>query len=169
MNRYTSILKKSCLALSSLGLFLAPNNAWAGSQIFDNQDTCTTTNCGAIVFNGQTLGNQSTGQQAQPFILQVFSSGNQCMRLDVINQTADQKAVLVSPSGRVWINDDGSGNNRPLIKANTDINGWYTLQIFRFNGLGVAGDFTLAYGLYNSGNPNCSSPTTPLAGSNAPK
>ncbi|HSE84104.1 MAG TPA: hypothetical protein VLB01_06125, partial [Thermodesulfobacteriota bacterium] len=73
--------------------------------------------------------------------------------------------VLISPSGVVWRNDDRDGANdrRPLIKADpTDGQGWYTLQISHYSGGGVAGygdDFTLQYGWYNSGNPNCSNPT----------
>ena len=169
MKRYTSILKKSFLALSSIGLFLAPNNAWAGSRLFDGQDTCTTTNCGAVVFSGTP--QRSANGDSDPFTIQVFSAGNECMRLDVTEQGGDMEIVLISPSGRVWTNDDTNGS-RPLVKAITNVRGWYTLQINQYNGLQPVSSvqyFTLAYGLYNNGNPNCASPTTALAGSNGPK
>ena len=134
MKRYTSILKQSFLALSSLGLFLAPNNAWAGSSLIYDSTTsdCTTTNCNAVVLNG--VLNRNNFNQAEPFSIPLYSNGNECMRIDVTRQMQDLEAVLVSPSGTVWRDDDGSGNQRTLIKANTDVAGWYTLQISYYNG-----------------------------------
>jgi hypothetical protein len=70
--------------------------------------------------------------------------------------------VLISPTGIIWRNDDFFGDPRPLIEAITDINGWYTLQVSHSVGADVIADFTLRYGRYNSGNPNCSSVTSPV-------
>jgi hypothetical protein len=99
-----------------------------------------------------------------PFILQIYTGGGECVRLDVTNQTHDLEMILISPTGRIWRNDDRAYPNdrRPLIKAITDINGWYTLQVSHYTGGNVIADFTLRYGRYNSGNPNCSSVTTPI-------
>jgi hypothetical protein len=71
--------------------------------------------------------------------------------------------VLISPSGVIWRNNDrNAGDPRPLIKAITDINGWYTLQVSHFNGADVISDFTLRYGRYDINNPNCFPETLPL-------
>jgi hypothetical protein len=169
MKRNTSILKTLLVTLPSLGLFLAPNSVWAGSRIYDGQDTCTGINCGAVFINGTPQRN-SNGD-SDPFTIQVHSDGNQCMRLDVTGQNDDMAIVLISPNGRVWANDDFNGT-RPLIKAITNVDGFYTVQINRFNGLQPVYNtqgFTLAYGLYNNGNPNCSSPTAPIFNGYSPK
>lgn len=166
--RFTKFSIPFVVIASSLGVSLFSTEARAGSEIYDSTlSNCSTVNCSSIVFDGVT--NRNNVNQAIPFTIPVYSSGNECMRLDVTRQTIDLKAVLISPSGKVWINDDGGGNSRPLIKANTDVAGWYTLQLYFYNGAGPLGSnsFTLAYGLYNTGNLNCSSPTTPLNTSSA--
>jgi len=156
-----STLKKALLL--SLGVMsLALSTAGAGPLIFDGLDNCTTLNCGAVVLNG--ISQRNAFGDSVPFVAQVFADVNQCMRLDVTSQTADMEIVLVSPSGRVWRNDDANGD-RPLIKARGDAKGYYTLQINFFNGIPSVNSvqlFTLAYGLYVPGTPNnCPSLTSP--------
>ncbi|MBG1263836.1 hypothetical protein [Nostoc commune] len=164
--RFTKFSIAFVVIASSLGVSLFSTEARAGSEIYSTLSNCSTVNCSSIVFDG--VANRNNFNQAVPFTIPVYSSGNECMRLDVTRQISDLKAVLISPSGKVWIDDDGGGNNRPLIKANTDVAGWYTLQLNYYNGGGpLASNFTLAYGLYNTGNLNCSSPTTPLNTSSA--
>jgi hypothetical protein len=88
---------------------------------------------------------------------------NKFMRLDMVGSNEpdqDVKMVLVAPDGKVYRDDDRApGLHLPLIEvAQTPITGWYTLQVYRFNGRLANGDhrlFTLLYGLYNAGNPNC--------------
>jgi hypothetical protein len=146
-----------------LGLFASPSRVLAGSQIFDDRDTCTGINCNSDSINGTYL---LASTNSQPFILQVYSSGNECVRLDVTSQGTDLEMVLVSPNGTVWRNDDRAGSLLPLIKANTFGQGWYTLQVAHFNAFGgPSSNFNLRYGRYNSGNPNCSGATVPLPGS----
>jgi len=154
--RTTKILLWSTPILGLVSL----NPAWAGPAVFDSSNTCTTLNCSASIINGTYV--TSSNNNVDPFILQVFSTGSECVRLAVTSQGTDLEAVLVSPSGAVWKDDDGGGSLRPLIKANTDVRGWYTLQIARYNGTAANADFTLNYGRYPSGNVNCSAPTTPL-------
>lgn len=143
-----------------LGLFLSLDQAWAGPAVFDSRNVCTTINCSATIINGSYETNPSNN--VNPFTLQVFSSGGECVRLAVTSQGTDLETVLVSPSGAVWKDDDGGGSLLPLVKANTDVRGWYTLQIARFNGTPANADFTLSYGRYPLGNINCSAPTTPV-------
>lgn len=142
------------------GLFLSLDQAWAGPVVFDSSNNCATINCGATVIGGSYETNPNNN--VDPFILQVFSTGRECVRLAVTSQGTDLETVLVSPSGAIWKDDDGGGALRPLIKANTDVRGWYTVQIARFNGTPANADFTLNYGRYPLGNVNCSAPTTPL-------
>jgi hypothetical protein len=143
-------------------LSLLPVTALAGSLIYDPYNTCTSINCSSQSIHG-TYHSDSLGDR-DPFILQIYSFGDECVRLDVTNETHDLEMVLISPTGRIWRNDDRAypDNRRPLIKAITDVSGWYTLQISHYTGADVIADFTLRYGRYNAGNPNCSSVTPPV-------
>ena len=151
------------LVLAILGLSLggmAP--AWAGTMLFDFQDTTSNTNGGSQLIVGIYERN-STGNEAIPFTAQIYSSGNECVRLDMVDRGgADLKMVLVSPTGRVWRDDNAAGNLRPLVKAQTDVNGWYTLHVSEANGGGPATIFQLRYGRYSDpNNPNCIPGATP--------
>jgi hypothetical protein len=134
--------------------------ALAGSLVYDPFNTCTSINCSSQSIRG-TYHSDAAGD-SDPFILQIYSGGGECVRLDVTAETHDLEMVLISPTGRIWRNDDIFDDPRPLIEAITDINGWYTLQVSHYTGANVIADFTLRYGRYNSGNPNCSSVTTPI-------
>lgn len=142
---------------------LAAGPAYAGGEIFDNQNTGTGINSGAIFLNGTI---KSFGPSAGKWIAEVFSSGGECMRIDVTSEFADLETVVVAPNGLVFRNDDraGAADRRPLVKiASTPNNGWYTVSIGQFNGAAATGNFTVAYGRFNLGNPNCASPTPALA------
>jgi hypothetical protein len=142
---------------------VAPKIVWAGPLVFDpSVSNCTGINCSSTTYNGSTILDQFNS--ANPFILQVFApDANLCLRIAVSAQTGNTEIVLVSPTGQVWRNDNrGAGDTRPLVKAITDVAGWYTLQVSHSAGSGDV-DFTLNYGVYTPGtNPNCSSPTTPF-------
>jgi hypothetical protein len=155
------VLKAALFATPALGLFLSPYKALAGSVVFDSQNTCTTINCLPTAINGSYETNANGN--VDPFVLQIFSSGNECVRLDVISQGTDLETTLISPNGAIWKNDDRNGalDRRPLVKAITNVRGWYTLQISNFAGSSANADFTLLYGRYPSTNINCSPPTTP--------
>jgi hypothetical protein len=144
-----------------LGLALTSSAGWAGPQVFDTQNNCFTFNCLATVLHGTYTHDQF--HNANPFILQVFTSGNECLRIDVTQEPTDLETTLTCPSGRTWQNDDRSFFDlRPLIKAITPApRGWCTLTISRFDGEGPSADFTVAIGRYPSANVNCASPTPP--------
>ena len=56
--------------------------------------------------------------------------------------------------------DDSGGNLRPLIKIDpTPVTGYYVVALSHFAGFPEDITFTLRYGRYASGNPNCNNPT----------
>jgi hypothetical protein len=95
---------------------------------------------------------------------------NECLRLDItspvqnINTSTSLVLAVIDPFGRVYRSFGRSANDfRPLVKID-DIHetGWYTVVVQRaFDETGPA-RFTLRYGRYNAGNPNCANPTQDL-------
>jgi hypothetical protein len=165
-------MKRNMLNLISLtalvfGLLLSPGWVLAGSRVFDlGPDSCTGTNCNATTINGTYIFDTTNGaNNSDPFEIQIFSRGSECVRLDLTTSFngVDFEMVLVSPDGTVWRNDDRSTSLNPLIKANTFARGWYTLQVSQFAAGSSSGDFTVRYGRYLSGNVNCSGATPPFA------
>lgn len=156
--RSGSVRKLSAAALVVGGCLAATDPAMAGFQFFDARNTSTGINSNSQSYIGVYERN-SNNTQPIPFTIQVYSSGNECVRLAVTQQPSDLEIVLIAPDGTRWRDDDGGGSNRPLVKANTTVNGWYTVHISQFAGGTGAGNFTLRYGRYNSGNPNCATPS----------
>jgi hypothetical protein len=158
-------MKKQMLssAIFAFGLFGA-TEAFAGGEIFDGGvNTGTSANTGAIVM-GATI--KSFGASAGKWIAEVFAGAGECLRIDVTSEFTDLETVVVAPNGSVFRNDDraGAADRRPLVKISpTPNNGWYTVSIGQFAGAAVEGNLVVAYGRFNSANPNCSTPTTPTA------
>jgi hypothetical protein len=71
------------------------------------------------------------------------------------------EATLVSPTGRIWKDDDSNGSARPLLKALTDVRGWYPLVLSRFAGSSVNADFTIDITCLPSTSSLCASATAP--------
>lgn len=156
------VIKSSLLSAPFIGLSLLPSQVLAGSQVADlSRDTCTTINCNAAVTSGTY--HYGPFENSNPFILQIYAEPNECLRVDVTSQNADLEAVLVSPEGTVWRNDDRiiQTDLRPLIKVTPNVKGWYTLQISKYNGVAPYAIFTVEHGRYNQGNPNCAGGITP--------
>jgi hypothetical protein len=155
------------ILLTALLIGIAPPATLWATPIFDPvTNTCTTLNCGAVRVDG--VVREAIGE-VRPWVMEIFANPNQCLRAHVIAEDSDFEAVLIAPNGTVFRNDDSglvSCPNCPLLKVNPTPGpnrGWYTLQISHFAGLPITGNFVLMYGLYNLGNPNCSSPTLPAA------
>lgn len=129
------MVAKSVLA-SAIGLTLAlsTGSAWAGPKLVPLFGT---------TFRVNGLVGDSSNQNRDPFVVQLFSAGNECLRIAGISQGADLEATLTSPTGRVWQDDDGNGLQRPLIKAITDVRGWYTFQVSHFSTSVVNVDFSV--------------------------
>lgn len=161
-----AILKKLFfLAAPSIGLFISPSQTWAGTTLTTNQSTCSTLDCGGTSLTANYIYEQPFSQ-AIPFTVQLFSAGNECIRVSVTSQNIDAGATLVSPNNQVWVNDDFNGL-RPRIVARTTVKGWYTLQLTKFDGGGPGGQITFKYGRYPSSNTNCSNPTSPTTAARA--
>lgn len=150
------IAKNLILPLAGLVVAVSAGQAWAGSKIFSSGTS-------PMVVNGSVEANASNN--TDPFLAQVFTTGGECLRIAVTSQGADLKATLVSPSGRVWRDDDSNGSLRPLIKAITDVRGWYPLSIAHFAGNPVNADFTMQVRRLASTDPLCASATTPALAS----
>lgn len=168
---------RNTLAVLCLGtLSFVSNVVWAGSVIWTPPSSCSTLNCNATILHTNiTSSFTNPGGSIEPFIIQVHSSPQYCLRLDVTNQTAgsDLEMVLIAPDGTVWKNDNRNpGDRRPLIIVPRGVQGWYTVQLSLATGItgtpGAHWSADLAYGRYTSTtNPNCGQfpgehPTAPM-------
>jgi hypothetical protein len=162
-------------ALIAAALML-PISANAGT-IEGARQTCTTINCNATILPG-TLNkhewNLSGGSTATiprigagSWVMSVRAGLNECLRLDIVKQGTYMELVVVSPSAVIWRNERRGGTTGcvecPLVKiSNTNQSGYYVVQVNHRTGYATDAGFSLAYGRYNSGNPNCAAPTPPL-------
>ena len=152
MKQFTLNAKGFFLAALISGLALTNGTAFAGSKIFSSGNTVATVN-GSYETNAN--GNRD------PWVAQVFTLGNECLRIAVTSQGTDLEATLVSASGRTWQDDDGNGSLRPLIKAITDVRGWYPLILHSFSGASANADFTMTVQRSPSNSSLCAPPTQP--------
>jgi hypothetical protein len=138
---------------------LAGSGPAAATNMFDPRPLLNCTddkepNCGSSSISGTVLLSQNV---PLPWVAQIAAREGECLRIDVTEQGANLKAVLISPSGEVWRNSDGvAGGQGPVLKIN-DIpqNGWFTLQLSHQDGLPVNADFALAFGRYLTNSRNC--------------
>ena len=152
----TSHITRKGLTVAALflGLTLPAQQSWAGAKLFDRSgDTAATR------FNGTV--ETTVNNNRDPFVAQIFTSGAECLRIAVVSQGTDLEATLVSPTGRVWQDDDGGGSLRPLIKAVTDVRGWYPLMLSHFAGNSVNADFTIDITRLPSTSALCAPATAP--------
>ena len=134
---------------------LAAGSARAGSQLDSRISTCTTTNCA-----GESI--RATHQAAEPFVTQIFARAGECLRLDVIQQTADLALLVAAPIPPAIARNsdrDGATDTRPLLMLDElQWTGWYTI-IVGFEDIGnTVVRFRLDYGRYPGGNANCVAP-----------
>lgn len=162
MRRLTMV---NLLASAFAFAFLVFSSSVSSAQIFDDSvSSCTGANCSSLRLPGTVLSFNSS---ANAWVENLFAAPGECVRFDVASQGTDLELTVVAPNGSVFRNDDRNGafDRRPLVKiGSAPNNGWYTVHLARFNGAAVNANFVLLYGRYSSGNPNCSSPTAPFAG-----
>ena len=149
-------------------LFAAP--VFAATEMYDVRSTCTTRNCLSRIIYGDVFNKTSGHVGHKPWVGQVYTRGNECLRVEVIAQTTDLEAILTCAGGATWRDDDGGVGARPLIKAITPGGrpGWCTLTIGDFAGRNLAGSFIVRWGRYPRSNPNCRPPTAPRFITRAP-
>ena len=170
MNKIISIIYKQPIhtILLSLLMFSFLSTASAAALFADTtKSTCTTPNCqAAIIDKAVILSEQAVSGVASttPWTGQFFSSGNECVRIEVLATdplNRDLTMHFVGPDLSVWTDDDSGANLFPRIEANTLVPGRYTVVVGLFAPTVTNSNtrFTLSYGRYPSGNPNCSEPT----------
>jgi hypothetical protein len=140
---------------------ISTSPAQAGSIVEAFAATCTGINCAGLTIRG-------IHQRTEPFLLQVFASEGECLRLDVDGQSDDTAMLLATPSvnfGVVSDDRDGVGGDlRPLIMVDpVPWTGWYTVAVSYFDFDNRRVKFNLKYGRYPSGNPNCTQDPTASA------
>jgi hypothetical protein len=147
-------------ALSTLAL-VASLHAGA-TNLFDPTVSTTTLLDGSSVRLDGTLND--TNGNSQPWTAELYAGFGECVRFFVTSTAFDAEMVVIAPNGTIFRDDDGGGSLRPLVKVGSaPAQGWYTVQVGHFSGAAVNANFTLLYGRYNAGNPNCSIATTPQA------
>jgi len=151
--------KTGLLTMLTLAIALAMAlPGWAGPQVFNTSP-----------ISGTYL--QAGIRGPQPFVIQIFSPADRCLRIENTSQGADMEAVLIAPDGTVWRDDDSGGCFRcPLIKANpTPVSGWYLLQISHFDAAAIFANFTLTSQVLTTGDASCAGPTPTLTPTQGPE
>jgi hypothetical protein len=140
---------------------ISTSPARAGSIVEAFAATCAGINCAGLTIRG-------VHQRTEPFLLQVFASEGECLRLDIDGQSDDTTMLLATPSVNFGVvNDDrdfDGGDFRPLITVDpVPWSGWYTVAVSYFDLDNRRVKFNLKYGRYPSGNPNCAQAPTAAA------
>jgi hypothetical protein len=144
-------------------LVLGPRSGSASTEIWDDTvDSCPGDNCSSLRIPGSLL---AFGAGVKPWVVNVFGSVGQCIRLDVTSETHDLEMVVIAPDNSVFRNDDRVlGDTRPLVKIDpAPREGWYTVHIASHIGTALTEDFVLLYGRYNHSNHNCTDATAVAA------
>jgi hypothetical protein len=143
-------------AVAAVSLFVVASAS--ASAIYDPKvKGCSGRNCGAVAFGATVNGYLHS---AQAWLIQVYAAAGECLRVEVTAQDTDLELRVVSPdASRTWFNDDSGLAPCPLCplfsRDSVRDDGWYTVQIGEYGGASVQAGFTLAYGRYKAGNPNC--------------
>lgn len=153
-------LRLFLLPLIVVGTFLS-GKASATTNLYDPSVSSSTVIDNSAVQLDGTL--HDTNNNTNPWVIQVYSTAGQCLRVFVTSTNFDSRLTVVAPNGFVYSDDDNYDNvSRPLVKiANAPISGWYTVQVSHYSGAPINANFTLKYGRYTSGNPNCAGGTVP--------
>jgi hypothetical protein len=148
----TAHFEKSALAAAiTLGALSSFSSAYAGSKLVPpNGGT-------PLVIHGAV--DDDSFANADPFVVEVFANANECLLLNVTFQEQDLEATLISPSGRIWTDDDGGPGTQPLIKALTNTKGWHIFTLSHFAGNAVVSDFAVSIQRLSPANASCAGPT----------
>ncbi len=168
LRQYIHIM--SLVLITVMGFTLLGSVQAAALFADTTRSQCTTLNCQAAVIDKAVIISEqpvSGIASTMPWTGQFYSSGNECVRVEVIATDpsgSDLTMHFVGPDLSVWRDDDSAGNRLPLIKANTLTPGRYTVVVGLFDPTSANTNtrFKLSYGRYQSGNPNCNIPSVPL-------
>ena len=134
----------------------------SATNLFDPTVSSTTVLDGSSIELDGTL--HDTNGNPAPWVAELYAGVGECVRLFVTTTAFDAKLTVIAPNGTVYRDDDGGGSLRPLVKiASAPVQGWYTVQVAHWAGQPQNANFTLLYGRYTAGNPNCANPTPPFA------
>lgn len=152
------------MVLGVVSLAAAPS--LADTQLLDAPNACTVINCNATFVPGALVAfAQNVGEAAAQWTGSVFAGQDECMRLQVLQQSVNLKMTVVAPNGTVYRNDNSGASvcsTCPLVKIRpVPVPGWYTVNISHATGVGLDTFFVMTYSRYPGGNPNCASPTVP--------
>lgn len=162
--------KSFSLGVVALGVSMLLGQSAIGQALLDANpaSTCTTDNCDALEVRGHysaiTTGASTGGQGPVPWVQKYAVGANECVRIQVLNQSEDLEMVVIAPGGTIYRNDDKGSSPCPLcslVKIASTNPGYYVVQLSQFAGTPVVGTLRVSFGRYNPGNPNCASPTTP--------
>jgi hypothetical protein len=162
----SALTKGARLALGvGASLAIAGEPALAETLYDGSRSSCTTTNCGALAIGGTifTFKSGATPVYIKPWQAMVFADAGECLRLDVVNRTgADLIMNVQSPGPEHYQTHVGSCSGCPLIKIDpAPHDGWYSVVVRTTNAVLADAFFGLRIGRYDSGNPNCGTPTPP--------
>ncbi|PON14073.1 hypothetical protein C2W62_30985 [Candidatus Entotheonella serta] len=149
--------KQHLVLILILAVVFSATSAFSGAKLF--HDVIIGGDFTRISGTYESNGNNNV----DPFVIQTFSSGDECVRLEVIEQGADMEMTLISPTGTIWQNDDGGVGSQPLLKVITNVRGWYPLVVSQFAGSSLIANFNFLYGRFPSSSSQCSNPTLPRA------
>jgi hypothetical protein len=133
----------------------------AATDLYDpTVSTTTTLNGSSIVLSG-TLND--TNGNPEPWTAELFADVGECVRLFVSSSDFTAQLTVLSPDGSANRDSNIGGTHRPLVRiASAPVRGWYTVHVSQQSGFPTIGNFTLKYGRYNAGNPNCNGAPGPI-------
>ena len=155
------------ILILGLALVALVVSAEAGGPMRIPPNTCEEINCNARSVGGVVLAFPPF---AYPWVGEFFAGFGQCIRLDVIEQSADMELHVISPNGDIFQNDNkGTAAGSPcpmcpLVKiTKAPLGGWYTVRVGRSNGAAVNAAWTMLVSQYPLGNINCAESTAAMA------
>jgi hypothetical protein len=138
------------------------------NNLFDGHDTCTTINCGTLAIEGRILTYRDangTPTAALPWSGMVYAAEGECLRLDIVARFGTTGPLLIQVQGPSFhryntYHVSPSCSSCPLVKVDpAPHSGWYSIVVRPVGGSWNDASFRLHIGRYNSGNPNCASPS----------
>ena len=133
----------------------------AATDLYDPSVSTTTTINGSAVSLSGTLND--TNGNPDPWTAELFADAGECLRLFVSSSEFSAQMTVLAPDGSAYRDSNIGGQRRPLVRiASAPVRGWYTVHVSHSSAFPTIGNFTLKYGRYNAGNPNCDGATGPI-------